>query len=89
MLNVGAIKIKKLNLDGEISMQKGDAENLPFSDNRFDAVTVAFGVRNFENLPIGLAELRRVVKEGKSVFILEKIKYHIGTGAVISPQFCY
>ncbi len=71
MLNVGVIKIKKLNLDGEISMQKGDAENLPFSDNRFDAVTVAFGVRNFENLPIGLAELRRVVKEGKSVFILE------------------
>lgn len=71
MLNVGVIKIKKLNLDGKISMQKGDAENLPFEDNRFDSVSVAFGVRNFENLPKGLSELRRVVKDNKSVFILE------------------
>ncbi|WP_347217053.1 bifunctional demethylmenaquinone methyltransferase/2-methoxy-6-polyprenyl-1,4-benzoquinol methylase UbiE [Chryseobacterium sp.] len=71
MLNVGVIKIKKLKLDGKISMQKGDAENLPFEDNRFDAVSVAFGVRNFENLPKGLAELRRVVKDNKSVYILE------------------
>ncbi len=71
MLNVGVIKIKKLNLDRKISMQKGDAENLPFDDNRFDAVSVAFGVRNFENLTKGLAELRRVVKENKSVYILE------------------
>lgn len=71
MLNVGIIKIKKLNLDGRISMQKGDAENLPFEDGRFDAVSVAFGVRNFENLRKGLSELRRVVKDGKSVFILE------------------
>lgn len=71
MLNVGVIKIKKLKLDGKISMQKGDAENLPFEDNRFDAVSVAFGVRNFENLTKGLSELRRVVKENKSVYILE------------------
>ncbi|WP_257190983.1 MULTISPECIES: bifunctional demethylmenaquinone methyltransferase/2-methoxy-6-polyprenyl-1,4-benzoquinol methylase UbiE [unclassified Chryseobacterium] len=71
MLNVGVIKIKKLKLDGKISMQKGDAENLPFEDNRFDAVSVAFGVRNFENLTKGLAELRRVVKDNKSVYILE------------------
>ncbi|MCI3936693.1 bifunctional demethylmenaquinone methyltransferase/2-methoxy-6-polyprenyl-1,4-benzoquinol methylase UbiE [Chryseobacterium aahli] len=71
MLNVGVIKIKKLKLDGKISMQKGDAENLPFEDNRFDAASVAFGVRNFENLTKGLAELRRVVKENKSVYILE------------------
>jgi len=71
MLNVGIVKIKKLKLDGKISMQKGDAENLPFEDNRFDAVSVAFGVRNFENLTKGLAELRRVVKENKSVYILE------------------
>jgi len=71
MLNVGVIKIKKLNLDGKISMQKGDAENLSFEDNRFDAVSVAFGVRNFENLTKGLAELRRVVKDNKSVYILE------------------
>ncbi|MEG2762906.1 bifunctional demethylmenaquinone methyltransferase/2-methoxy-6-polyprenyl-1,4-benzoquinol methylase UbiE, partial [Chryseobacterium sp.] len=71
MLNVGVIKIKKLKLDGKISMQKGDAENLPFEDNRFDAVSVAFGVRNFENLNKGLSELRRVVKENKSIYILE------------------
>jgi len=71
MLNVGLVKIKKLNLDGRISMQKGDAENLPFEDNSFDAVSVAFGVRNFENLNKGLAELRRVVKENRSVYILE------------------
>ena len=71
MLNVGIDKIKKLNLNQKISMQKGDAENLPFEDNKFDAVSVAFGVRNFENLEKGLAELRRVVKKNSSVYILE------------------
>ena len=71
MLNVGIDKIKKINLDQKISMQKGDAENLPFEDNKFDAVSVAFGVRNFENLEKGLAELRRVVKENSSVYIQE------------------
>ncbi len=71
MLNVGIDKIKKLNLDQKISMQKGDAENLPFEDNKFDSVSVAFGVRNFENLEKGLAELRRVVKDNSSVYILE------------------
>lgn len=71
MLNVGIIKIKKLKLDDKISMQKGDAEKLPFEDNRFDAVSVSFGVRNFENLTKGLAEIRRVVKENRSVYILE------------------
>lgn len=71
MLNVGIDKIKKINLNQKISMQKGDAENLPFEDNKFDAVSVAFGVRNFENLEKGLAELRRVVKENSSVYILE------------------
>lgn len=71
MLNVGIEKIKKINLADQISMQKGDAENLPFEDNKFDAVCVAFGVRNFENLEKGLSELKRVVKENKSVYILE------------------
>lgn len=71
MLNVGIEKIKKQNLQNEISMQKGDAENLPFESNKFDAVCVGFGVRNFENLEKGLSELRRVVKENKSVYILE------------------
>lgn len=71
MLNVGIDKIKKLKLDDQISMEKGDAENLRFESNKFDSVCVAFGVRNFENLEAGLAELRRVVKHNKSVYILE------------------
>ena len=71
MLNVGIEKIKKIQLTEKISMVKGDAENLPFEDNKFDAVSVAFGVRNFENLEKGLVELRRVVKENASVYILE------------------
>ena len=85
MLNVGIIKIKKLNLDGRISMQKGDAENLPFEDNRFDAVSVAFGVRNFENLTKGLAELRRVVKENRSVYILEFSKVE----GILAPFYMF
>lgn len=85
MLNVGVIKIKKLKLDGKISMQKGDAENLPFEDNRFDAVSVAFGVRNFENLTKGLAELRRVVKDNKSVYILEFSKVE----GVMGPLYMF
>ncbi|WP_410504134.1 bifunctional demethylmenaquinone methyltransferase/2-methoxy-6-polyprenyl-1,4-benzoquinol methylase UbiE [Kaistella flava (ex Peng et al. 2021)] len=71
MLNVGIEKIKKINLTNQIEMIKGDAENLPFESNKFDAVSVAFGVRNFENLEKGLSELKRVVKEDKSVYILE------------------
>ena len=71
MLNVGITKIKDVNLSSEIEMVKGDAENLSYEDNKFDAVCVAFGVRNFENLNKGLEELRRVVKDNKSVFILE------------------
>jgi len=71
MLDVGIEKVKKHNLQNSISMMKGDAENLPFEDNKFDAVTVAFGVRNFENLNKGLDELKRVVKENGNVYILE------------------
>lgn len=71
MLNVGIEKVKKLGLSDKITMVKGDAENIPFEDNKFDAVSVAFGVRNFENLDKGLSELRRVVKENGSVYILE------------------
>lgn len=71
MLNVGIEKIKKISLTDQIEMIKGDAENLPFESNKFDAVSVAFGVRNFENLEKGLDELKRVVKEEKSVYILE------------------
>lgn len=71
MLDVAQQKIEKLNLKENISLIKGDAEKLPFPDNNFDAVSVAFGVRNFENLNDGLDELKRVVKQNGSVYILE------------------
>ena len=66
-------------------MIKGDAENLPFESNKFDAVTVAFGVRNFENLNKGLEELKRVVKEDKSVYILEFSKVE----GVLAPFYMF
>lgn len=87
MLNVGIEKVKKHNLQNSINMLKGDAENLPFQDNKFDAVTVAFGVRNFENLNKGLDELRRVVKENGSVYILEFSKVEGFLGSIYMFYF--
>jgi demethylmenaquinone methyltransferase/2-methoxy-6-polyprenyl-1,4-benzoquinol methylase len=71
MLEIGKQKIKKKKLDKIISMEAGDSENLRFEDHCFDAVTVAFGVRNYENLQKGLKEMRRVLKPGGVVAILE------------------
>ncbi len=71
MLDVGKEKIQKLGLSEQISMQKGDAENIPFADNSFDVITVAFGVRNFENLEKGLSEMHRVLKPKGTLYILE------------------
>ena len=71
MLEVGRKKIKSKKLDKIISMVIGDSEDLPFEDNTFDAVTVAFGVRNFENLEKGLAEILRVLKPNGIFVILE------------------
>lgn len=71
MLKVGEEKIAKKGLTTQISLQQGDSENLPFEDNSFDAITVAFGVRNFENLEKGLSEIYRVVKPGGTVAVLE------------------
>ncbi len=71
MLEVGRQKISSKNLDGIISMINGDSEDLPFEDNTFDAITVAFGVRNFENLEKGLAEILRVLKPNGVFAILE------------------
>ena len=62
MLNLADKKIKQLGAEHEITIQKANAENLPFESNKFDAVSVGFGVRNFENLEKGLSELKRVVK---------------------------
>lgn len=71
MLEVGRNKIAERNLSNKIQMVQGDSENLPFEDNRFDAITVAFGVRNFETLEKGLAEILRVLKPGGIFVILE------------------
>ncbi len=71
MLDVGRKKIVKQKLNQIIEMQLGDSENLLFEDNFFDAVTVAFGVRNYENLKLGLSEMLRVMKPGGHVVIIE------------------
>ena len=71
MLNVGREKMKKRGYSEIIDMQSGDSENLHFDDNKFDAVIVAFGVRNFENLEKGLSEMNRVLRPGGRAVILE------------------
>lgn len=71
MLEIGRKKISKRGLDTVITLQEGDSENLPFADNTFDAITVAFGVRNFENLEKGLLEMRRVLKTNGKLVVLE------------------
>ncbi|MGZ9735150.1 bifunctional demethylmenaquinone methyltransferase/2-methoxy-6-polyprenyl-1,4-benzoquinol methylase UbiE [Flavobacterium sp. GNP002] len=71
MLEVGVKKIAAKNLSNTIEMILADSENMPFEDNYFDAITVAFGVRNFENLEKGLAEILRVLKPNGVFVILE------------------
>lgn len=71
MLEHGRQKLEKKGLDKKIILFKGDSEKLPFEDNIFDAVIVAFGVRNFEDLDKGLADMLRVLKKGGAVIILE------------------
>ncbi len=71
MLAVGVEKVKKRGLENKITLQYGDSENLPFDDNMFDAITVSFGVRNFENLKAGLSEMHRVLRPGGQVAIIE------------------
>ncbi|OUS03456.1 bifunctional demethylmenaquinone methyltransferase/2-methoxy-6-polyprenyl-1,4-benzoquinol methylase [Flavobacteriales bacterium 33_180_T64] len=71
MLEVGRQKVKQKNLDRLITMVIGDSENLPFEDHSFDAITVAFGVRNFETLEKGLSEIFRVLKPNGIFVILE------------------
>ncbi|HJU45275.1 MAG TPA: bifunctional demethylmenaquinone methyltransferase/2-methoxy-6-polyprenyl-1,4-benzoquinol methylase UbiE [Chitinophagaceae bacterium] len=79
MLELGRQKIEKLGLSGAIELQEGDSETINFPDNSFDAVTVAFGVRNFEDLRKGLGEMLRVLKPGGKLVALEfsKPKYRL------------
>jgi len=71
MLEKGREKLKTKGLQDKISLVKGDSEKLPFSDRSFDAVTVAFGVRNFENLLPGIREMHRVLRPGGKLAVLE------------------
>ncbi len=71
MLNVGREKIKKRKLTDKMEFINADSEDLPFENNHFDAVTVSFGVRNFQNLLKGLKEINRVLKPDGKVVILE------------------
>jgi len=74
MLSFAAEKVKKAKLSKIIEFHEGDAENLSLEDNRFDAVTVAFGVRNFGDLEKGLSEIKRVLKPGGKLVVLEFTK---------------
>ncbi len=71
MLEIGRKKIQKLGLQDKIELLNGDSETITFDDNSFDAVTVAFGVRNFEHLESGLKEIYRVLKPGGKLVVLE------------------
>ncbi|MGY6561117.1 MAG: bifunctional demethylmenaquinone methyltransferase/2-methoxy-6-polyprenyl-1,4-benzoquinol methylase UbiE [Luteibaculaceae bacterium] len=71
MLSVGREKLKKQNLSQLITLEYGDSESLPFPDNSFDAITVSFGVRNFENLEQGLKDMCRVLKPGGKAIVIE------------------
>ena len=74
MMNVGRAKAQKLGAANTLEFQRVDSENMPFEDNKFDAITVGFGVRNFENLERGLCEMHRVLRPGGKVAILEVAK---------------
>lgn len=71
MLEIGRKKVAAKDLDSTIEMVLGDGEKIPFEDGSFDAITVAFGVRNFENLDKGLTEILRVLKPGGTFVVLE------------------
>ncbi len=71
MLEIGKKKIEKLGLQNSIELLNGDSEAISFPDNSFDAVSVAFGVRNFQHLEKGLAEIKRVLRPGGKLVVLE------------------
>lgn len=92
MLEVGRAKVADKNLGGTIEMVLGDGEALPYGEGSFDAVTVAFGVRNFEDLEKGLSEIHRVLRPGGQLLVLEtsvptktpwKQGYHLYTRLIL------
>lgn len=87
MLEIGRQKVEQERLDQRIKLMNADARDLPFEDNRFDAVTVAFGVRNFEYLEAGLREMLRVLKNNGLIAVLEFS--HPKNTIVKGPYRCY
>ena len=90
MLEIGKKKITDRNLDSRIEMVLGDSEKIPFEDNYFDAITVGFGIRNFENLELGLSEILRVLKPNGRFVILETsvpTKFPFKQGYYIHTRF--
>lgn len=71
MMRIGAEKVKAAGLDGVISFKKEDCEHMSYADNTFDAITTAFGIRNFQNLDACLKEMCRVLRKGGQLSILE------------------
>jgi demethylmenaquinone methyltransferase/2-methoxy-6-polyprenyl-1,4-benzoquinol methylase len=71
MLELGRKKMENLGLADKIEMLNGDSESIRFDDNHFDAITVAYGVRNFQNLEKGLKEMYRVLRPGGKLVVLE------------------
>lgn len=76
MLQIGREKIAKAGLSGHISLRQADSATLPFEADSFDAITVAFGVRNFQDLEKGLSEMHRVLKPGGKLIVLEFSRPH-------------
>jgi demethylmenaquinone methyltransferase/2-methoxy-6-polyprenyl-1,4-benzoquinol methylase len=83
MLELGRKKIEKLQLQQKIDLQKGDSETIRFEDDIFDAITVAFGVRNFQHLEKGLKEMHRVLRPGGKLVVLEFSKSDKGILSVL------
>lgn len=71
MLDFGRIKVQKQGLEARVQLMQGQAEDIPFPDNTFDAAMVAFGVRNFEDLDKGLSEMQRVLRPDGKILVLE------------------
>ncbi|MBA3664634.1 MAG: bifunctional demethylmenaquinone methyltransferase/2-methoxy-6-polyprenyl-1,4-benzoquinol methylase UbiE [Bacteroidetes bacterium] len=86
MMQVGRQKLQKLGLDKLITLEQGNAETITYPDNSFDAIVVGFGVRNFQNLEKGLANLHRILKPGGKIVILE---FSYPTNTVVKAGYSF
>ncbi len=84
MLAVAKEKVAKKHLSGRIKLEVAEAENLPYQDGAFDAVTVVFGVRNFHDIAAGLREMHRVLRRKGMVFIME---FSMPRGKIFGPVY--